>query len=52
MPGGSLKQKITDIVEPNKRYLLTIITKLFDMLLRNVQQQLNNADRKLDNVVK
>lgn len=54
--------QITDIVEPNKRYLYLVAfidhyykiwqDTLVDMLLRNVQQQLNNADRKLDNVVK
>lgn len=54
--------QITDIVEPNKRYLYLIAfidhyykiwqDTLIDMLLRNVQQQLNNADKKLDNIVK
>jgi TnpA family transposase len=54
--------QITDIVEPNKRYLYLVTfidhyyktwqDTLVDILLRNVQQQLNNADKLLDNRLK
>ncbi|RZI47404.1 Tn3 family transposase [Rickettsiales endosymbiont of Peranema trichophorum] len=54
--------QIVDIVEPNKRYLYLIAfidhyykiwqDALVDMLLRSVQQQLNKADKKLEDAVK
>lgn len=54
--------QITDIVEKNKRYLYLVAfidhyykmwqDTLVDMLLKSVQQQLHNADRQLDNIMK
>jgi|TARA_B110000503_G_scaffold129049_1_gene200848 TnpA family transposase len=54
--------QITDITQPHKRYLYLVAfidhyhkiwqDALTDMLLKNIQQQLNKADKRLDNVIK